>query len=84
MQDISVRITTDYGMDRWVSIRGKDNFSLLRRVQVGYGAHPASYPIGTGGSCPEVKRPVCETDHSPPYGAEVKNSGVFIVWCLIN
>jgi hypothetical protein len=37
------------------------------------GAHPASYPMGTRGSFPGVKRPGREADHSPPYSAEVKN-----------
>jgi hypothetical protein len=27
---------------------GARNFSLLHGVQTGYGAHPASYPFGTG------------------------------------
>jgi hypothetical protein len=46
------------------------NFSLRRRVQNGFGAHPASYPMGTSGPFPGVKRPGCEADHSPPF-AEV-------------
>jgi hypothetical protein len=29
---------------------GVGNFSLHRRVQKGFGAHPASYPMGTRGS----------------------------------
>jgi len=40
---------------------------------------------------PGVKWPGCETDHSPPSGAEVKNvwhytsspQYIFIVWCLV-
>jgi hypothetical protein len=42
------------------------------RVQNGSGAHPASYPMGTRGSFPGVKRPRREADHSPPSSAEVK------------
>jgi hypothetical protein len=38
------------------------------------GIAPASYPMGTGGSFPGVKRPGREADHSPPSSAEVKNS----------
>jgi hypothetical protein len=37
----------------WSGIRvpvGAGNFSLHHRVQTGTGAHPASYPMGTGGS----------------------------------
>jgi hypothetical protein len=36
---------------RWVA----GNFSLHHRVQDGSGAHPASYPMGTGGSFPGGK-----------------------------
>jgi len=32
-----------------------ENFSLHHRVQNGSGAHPASYPMGTGGSFPGIK-----------------------------
>jgi hypothetical protein len=31
------------------------NFSLHHVVQTGYGAHPASYPMGNGGSFPGGK-----------------------------
>jgi hypothetical protein len=48
-------------------------FSLLRSVQAGSGALPASYPIGTGGLSLGVKRQERESDHSPPSSAEVKN-----------
>jgi hypothetical protein len=41
-------------------------------VQNGSGAHPASYPMGTRGYFPGVKRPGREADHSPPPNAEVK------------
>jgi hypothetical protein len=36
--------------------RQKRGTSLHHRVQTGSGAHPASYPTGTGGSFPGVKR----------------------------
>jgi hypothetical protein len=39
-------------------------FSLLQIVQTGSEVHPTSYPMGTGGSFPKVKRPRCEADHS--------------------
>jgi hypothetical protein len=48
------------------------NFSLHHRVQNSSGAHPASYPMGTRGSFPGVKRPGPEADYSPPSSAEVK------------
>jgi hypothetical protein len=34
---------------------GTVDLSLLRRVQPGSGAQPASYPMGTGGSFPDGK-----------------------------
>jgi hypothetical protein len=53
---------------------GTGNFSLYHRcVQAGSGTNPFSYTIGTRGSFPGVKRPGRETDHLPPYSAEVKN-----------
>jgi hypothetical protein len=52
--DISVGIATGYWLDdRMIGIRfpaGAGNFSLRHRVQTGSGVHPASYPVGTGGS----------------------------------
>jgi hypothetical protein len=48
-------------------------FFLNHRVQNGSGTHTTFYPMGTGGSFAGVKRPRRETDHSPPYSAEVKN-----------
>jgi hypothetical protein len=37
-------------------------------------AHPASYPVGSGGPFPGGKaRPGRDADHSPPSSAEVKN-----------
>jgi hypothetical protein len=49
------------------------NFSLLRHVQTGSGARPASYPMGSGGSFPGVKRPGREVDHSLLPSAEAKD-----------
>jgi len=46
-------------MDDWmIGFRlpaGAGNFSLDHHVQTGYGAYPASYPMGTGGSFPVDK-----------------------------
>jgi hypothetical protein len=74
-RDSVVGIATDYGLDdRGVGVRvpiGSRIFSL-HVVQTGSGAHPASYPMGTRGSSPGVKRPGREADHSPPASAEVK------------
>jgi hypothetical protein len=50
-------------------------FSLLHFVRTSSGAHPASYPMGTGRVLsPGVKRPRLEADHSPPTSAEVKKN----------
>jgi hypothetical protein len=56
------------------SRQGQD-FSRLHNVQTGSGAHPATYPMGTGAIFPGVKRQGREADHSPTSSAEVKNGG---------
>jgi hypothetical protein len=38
----------DWGVGVWVPVGSE--FSLLHIIQTGSGAHPASYPMGTGGS----------------------------------
>jgi len=50
---------------------GAGNSSLRYRVQTCFGAHPASYPMGTRGSFPRR-----EANHSSPSNAEVKNAWV--------
>jgi hypothetical protein len=58
-RDDSVGIATDYRLDdRMIGFRilaGAGNFSLRHHVQTGSGAHPVSYPMGTGGSFPGGK-----------------------------
>jgi hypothetical protein len=71
-------IVSDYGMDdRAIEVRsrtGEEDFSSSPCVQTSSGAHPASYPLGTGGSFPGGKaRPGRDADHSPPSSAEFKN-----------
>jgi hypothetical protein len=70
-------IVSDYGLDdRAIEVRSPTgaDFSSSPCVQTGSGAHPASYPMGTGGSFPGGKvRPGRDADHSPPSSAEVKN-----------
>jgi hypothetical protein len=60
-------IATDYGLDdpmMEVQIPvGAANFSLRHRVQIGSGAHPASYPVGIGAFSLGVKEPGREADH---------------------
>jgi hypothetical protein len=83
-----------YERDGRVLIPGRDKrFFLPHSVRIGSGAHPASYPMGTGAVlCPGVKRPENEADHSHPPRAEVENGGantstppcVFMAWCIIN
>jgi hypothetical protein len=53
-------------------------FSLLRIVQTGSGAHPASYPMCTGGSFPGVKQQEHEADHSSQTSAEVKKTWIYL------
>jgi hypothetical protein len=68
-------IVSDYGLDDRGSIprQGAEDFSSSPCVQSGSGAHPASYPMGTGGLFPGGKaRPGRDADHSPPSSAEVK------------
>jgi hypothetical protein len=66
---------SDYGLDDRGSIPDRSRgffFWPLRPDRSG--AHPASYPIGTGGSFPRGKaRPGRDADHSPPSSAEIKN-----------
>jgi hypothetical protein len=47
--------------------------ALSQNVQTGSGAHPASYPMGTGGPFPGGKaRSGRDAHHSPPSSAKVK------------
>jgi hypothetical protein len=71
----SISVVFDYRLDDRGSIssRGK-NVSCSLYVQTSSDAYPASYPMGTEGSFPEVKGgQVSDADHSPPSSAEVKN-----------
>jgi hypothetical protein len=57
-RDIADGAATGYGLDdRGVGVRVPvgEEFSLLHVVQTGSGAHPACYPMGTGGSFPRSK-----------------------------
>jgi hypothetical protein len=67
-----------YGLeDRAIEVRsptGAEDFSCSPFVQNGSGAHPASYPVGTGGFSPRGKaRPGRDADHSPLSSVEVEN-----------
>jgi hypothetical protein len=69
---------SDYELeDRAIEVRSlteAEDFSSSPCVQTGSGAHPASYPMGTGGPFPGGKaRPGRDADHSPASSVEVKN-----------
>jgi hypothetical protein len=51
--------------------------NFLHVVQTGFGAHPASYPIGIGTLSSGVKRPGHEAGHSPPTSAEIKKMWIY-------
>jgi hypothetical protein len=76
--DSSVGIVLGYGLDNWGSRVqfpvGAGNFSLHHCVQNGSGAHPASYPVGTGDLSLGIKWLGREADHSSPFSAKVKNA----------
>jgi hypothetical protein len=52
-QNSSVSIERGYGLDDWCSIPGSNNDGIFSHRQTGSGVHPASYPMGTGGSSPQ-------------------------------
>jgi hypothetical protein len=60
---------------------GAGNFSLHHGVQNGSGTHLASYPVGTRGSFPGVKRPEHEADNFLPSNAEVKECVELYLHC---
>jgi hypothetical protein len=76
IRDSAVSITTGYGLDDQgvgsSSPAGGKNFHFSMSTRPALGVHPASYPIGTGGSFPGVKRPGPEADKSPPTSTEIK------------
>jgi hypothetical protein len=72
--DSAVGIATGYELDdrrsEFESRYGQE-FSLLHVVQTGSGAHPASYPMGTGGSF-----------HGGKASDEIKKKWIYIVLIL--
>jgi hypothetical protein len=75
-RDSSVGTVLCYGLENRrsrVRFPARSGNFFHHRVQNDSGAHPASYPTGTRGSFPGVKRPEREADHSPPSSVEVKN-----------
>jgi hypothetical protein len=57
----------------WPGFDSRQDFSLFHRVQTESRAQSASYPVGTGALSLVIRRPRRETDHSPPFSAEVNN-----------
>ena len=49
------------------------HFCLLQSVHVGSGYKPAPCSIRSGDLPPGEKRPTCQTNHSPPSSAKIKN-----------
>jgi hypothetical protein len=60
-------------LDTGWTVRGSNpsGARFFAHVQIGPGAHPTSYTVGTG-SFQGVKRPGRGADHPPPSSAEVK------------
>jgi len=70
--------------------RGNDGiFSLCHHVQTGSGAHPTSYPLGSGALTPGVKQLGHEADHSSHLVPRLRMCGAiptlpqYIMMCLI-
>jgi hypothetical protein len=80
-RDTAVGIATGYWLDdRGIGFRvpvGSRIFTSPCRPNRLWGPPPTSYPMGTGGSFPGVKRPGREPDHSPPTSAEVKKTRIY-------
>jgi hypothetical protein len=81
-----------YGLeDRAWFPAGVTDYCLSCRVQTGSGAHPASYPVGTGCSFPGYKAdgvlswPLTSIYCRGQEGAEqyFNSPYVFMMWCLI-
>jgi hypothetical protein len=74
---MSVTYTNGTGGNRAIEVQSlaeARDFSSNLCVQTGFGAQPASYPLGTGGPFPGHKaRPGRDADHSPPSSAKVMN-----------
>jgi hypothetical protein len=63
------------GCTAGVRIQAEDSFLISPQCPGQLWAHIVSYPMGVLGDFSGVKQLGHETDHSPPYSAEVKNNG---------
>jgi len=70
----AIHTLTQYAFMAWYLVKLQGQLHLYC-VQTYSGAHPASYPIVTGVSFPDVKRSGREADQSPPSSAEVRMLG---------
>jgi hypothetical protein len=76
-----------YRLDDQGSVPGRgEKFSSSLCVQTSIKAHPASYPMGTGGTA----RPGCDANLSPSFSAEFKTeyelyflSPLESAWCVL-
>jgi hypothetical protein len=65
--------------------------SIFNIIQTSFGAHPATYQMGTWGFSLEVKQPWHEAYKSPPTSAGVRKTCIytntptyiFMVYCLV-
>jgi hypothetical protein len=55
---------------------GVQDFTVVKKVHTAYGAHPATYSVGTLGCFRGVKRAERNGNHPPSASAEAKNK-----WC---
>jgi hypothetical protein len=85
--DSVVGIATGYGLeDRGVGVRVPVESGIFRLhvLQTGFGVHPTSHPMGTGGSFPGGKAAGAWTDHSPPTSNEVIHSTIRLHGVVLN
>jgi hypothetical protein len=75
-RDRSVSIEMGYRLDGHGSWYWKD-LSFLHSIQTDSGGHPASYPIGFGGSFPRGKATRAWSWPFTPSNVRIKNSGAY-------
>jgi hypothetical protein len=84
-----LKCSLEYYFILYTSRRGAGNFSPHHRVQTGSDAHPAFYPMGTGGSFPGGKAawawswPLTLSGNENAWSYISTPQYVFMAWCLI-
>jgi hypothetical protein len=81
--NLEVPVLSGYGLDdRAIEVRSPaeaKDFSCTLYVQTGFGVHPASCTMGTGGPFPGAKaRPGRDADHSPHLVPGSRMNGSYI------